>query len=346
MTRRAYVATIWLLLAAVWTAAAAPPQVSASISADSIMIGDRFSIEVMVDKDIMQVIALPSLGQEGTSHGLEILSESPLDTIKAEGRRQVLHKRYDMTSFEAGNYDLGRFPVLYGDKNITDTIYSPEALRIVVETFPVDTEKDTIYDIKPPIRTPLLVSEFGGYTVAALVAALAVAAAAVLTRRALARRSRPVTESGTPPPSIPPHVRAIEDLEELHNQKLWQSGRTKHYYTRLTDIIRTYLNGRYGMNAMEMTSDEIIRAAAPLDISAKDTADLRSILLTADLVKFAKHDPDREENERLYYAAYYFVEDTKEMPEAQAQQDGQSGEAVEQEPGEASQEKSISDETE
>jgi len=88
----------------------------------------------------------------------------------------------------------------------------------------------------------------------------------------------------------------------------------KSYYTQLTDIVRAYLNGRYGVNAMEMTSDEIMGAAAALQMSDKNRRDLRAILLTADLVKFARHVPAGEENENLYYAAYYFVEDTKEVP--------------------------------
>ena len=274
---------------------AAAPVVRATLKPDTVLIGDRFSIEVLIDKDMMQVVELPTFGTDMTGGGsIEILSESPLDTLRQEGRRQVLRKRYELTSFDAGIYELGRYPVLYGDKNITDTLYSQAPLRIVVDTFPVDTQKSTVYDIKGPEQAPL-------------------AAVVIQVCRYRARRRGTVPE-GRSVPVVPPHVQAIQDLETLHNRKLWQSGRVKSYYTQLTDIVRAYLNGRYGVNAMEMTSDEIMGAAAALQMSDKNRRDLRAILLTADLVKFARHVPAGEENENLYYAAYYFVEDTKEVP--------------------------------
>ncbi|HIW98112.1 MAG TPA: hypothetical protein H9866_06460 [Candidatus Tidjanibacter gallistercoris] len=293
---------------------AAAPAVRAELNPDTVLIGDRFSVEVLIEKDMMQVVALPSFGEGLAEGGVELVSESPLDTLEVNGRRQVLRKRYEMTSFEAGNYDFGRFPVLYGDKNVTDTLYSQAPLHVAVQTFPVDTQKSTVYDIKAPEEAPLMVGEFAGYAAAGTVLALVLAALAVLVYRRLRARRTGAAADGAPLPSVPPHVRAIQDLEALHNRKLWQSGRVKAYYTGLTDIVRCYLGGRYGINAMEMTSDEIMRATAPLPLSDKNRRDLRGILLTADLVKFAKHEPDGEENEKLYYAAYYFVEDTKELP--------------------------------
>lgn len=118
-------------------------------------------------------------------------------------------------------------------------------------------------------------------------------------------------------PAVPPHERAIQDLETLHNQKLWQSGKVKSYYTRLTDIVRTYLEGRYGIRALEQTTDEIMRELRTADLADRSRNELRDLLRTADLVKFAKHQPAAEENEVFYYTAYYFVENTKQAPEAE-----------------------------
>mgnify|MGYP006992983908 FL=1 len=217
---------------------AAAPVVRATLKPDTVLIGDRFSIEVLIDKDMMQVVELPTFGTDMTGGGsIEILSESPLDTLRQEGRRQVLRKRYELTSFDAGIYELGRYPVLYGDKNITDTLYSQAPLRIVVDTFPVDTQKSTVYDIKGPEQAPLMVGEFAGYAAAILVFAAVLAAVVIQVCRYRARRRGTVPE-GRSVPVVPPHVQAIQDLETLHNRKLWQSGRVKSYYTQLTDIVR------------------------------------------------------------------------------------------------------------
>lgn len=299
----------------------APPQVHASLSADTVLIGDRFSMEIIIEKDMMQAVSLPSFDRGLAENGIEILAESDLDTVRQDGRRQVLRKRYEMTSFDAGIYQLGRYPVLYADKNITDTLYSAESLPVVVKTLPVDTEKETIYDIKAPLKAPLLVSEFAGYLFAAIVTALVIAALILLVRREISKRRRNDGEAGVTQPSVPPHVQAIQDLETLYNQKLWQSGKAKAYYTRLTDILRSYLGGRYGLNAMEMTSDEIIQAVRPLNLPDKNSEDLRNIMLTADLVKFAKHVPEPEVNDNLYHAAYYFIEDTKQVAEETAEEE-------------------------
>lgn len=293
----------------------APPEIHASLSADTILIGDRFTMEIVIAKDMMQAVSLPAFDTDATGRGIEILTESALDTIRQSGRRQVLRKRYELTSFYEGTYNLGRYPVLYADKNITDTLYSPESLPIVVNTLPVDTDNSTIRDIKSPQQAPVLVSEFAGYLITSVVAAVFIAALALLSIRIISKRRRTTGSESVPQPSIPPHVRAIQELEALHNRKLWQSGKTKSYYTALTDILRTYLSGRYGLNAMEMTSDEIMQAAEPLRLPEKRSNDLRDILDTADLVKFARQVPEAEANENLYYAAYYFVEDTKETPE-------------------------------
>ena len=162
---------------------AAAPVVRATLKPDTVLIGDRFSIEVLIDKDMMQVVELPTFGTDMTGGGsIEILSESPLDTLRQEGRRQVLRKRYELTSFDAGIYELGRYPVLYGDKNITDTLYSQAPLRIVVDTFPVDTQKSTVYDIKGPEQAPLMVGEFAGYAAAILVFAAVLAVQLVVAR--------------------------------------------------------------------------------------------------------------------------------------------------------------------
>ena len=139
----------------------------------------------------------------------------------------------------------------------------------------------------------------------------------------MARYARKVRDIFRPAPPLPPHIAAIQALETLHNQKLWQSGRHKQYYSGLTDILRTYLAGRYGFGAMEMTSDEILAAVRRYDLPQKCVMDLQAILRDADLVKFAKARPEGTTNEDNYLNAYYFVEETKpvEIAEEGAEQD-------------------------
>lgn len=286
------------------------PTVRAKFSADSVLIGDQFRLEVEVDKDMMEIVEFPVLKQTlGDSTDIEVLGESLVDTLQSDGRRLTLRKEYTLTSFDEGDYHTGKFPVLYVDKNIVDTLWSQDSLRIVVNTIPVDTVKQKIHDVKRPIHTPVRFGEFSGYLAMGLAGLLVVAAIIWLIVKKL--RKRPLF-GDKKAPDEPPHVTAIKQLEKLHNQKLWQSGKYKQYYTGITDILRQYLASRYPIKAMEMTSKEIIdrmKSESLIDVSMKRLSDT---LLTADFVKFAKYVPDADQNEAAYTDAYYFVEETKQ----------------------------------
>lgn len=282
--------------------------VSARFAPDSIAIGDHFKLEVTVDKDVMQGVAFPDFDNGMFNEAVEILSESGIDTISTEGRQVRLRKEYTMTTFEDGHLGMGRFPVLYVDKNITDTIFSTDSLFLKVATFEIDTATMQIRDIKQPILIAHHPYEYLGYVGAAILLALL---AFVLIKLA-ARRKNSRAESVK---LEPPHIVAIKSLEALYNQKLWQKNRYKLYYTRLTDILREYIERRFGVNAMEMTSEEIIVALRGLEIPEKNYREFKSLLENADLVKFAKYEPEADYNEQAYQTAYYFVEETKQSAE-------------------------------
>lgn len=295
-----------------------PPRVVARLSADSLWIGDQFTLEVEVDKDLTQLVDFPSyLGPEGApgtlGQSVEVLSESPVDTLAREGRAVTIRKRYLLTVFEPGRYNLGLFPALYADKNIVDTLRSADSLRFFVRTFPVDTLSMEIRDIRPPLAVPVRVGEWGGW------AALAFLAAQLLFALVYLLRHRPEKQPRTRRsrrPDDPPHVAAIRELERLHGEKLWQNQRHKLYYTRLADIVRTYIESRYDIGAMEMTSAEITAALRGLGIPERSHGQIRRLLSTADYVKFAKYIPGPDDNEQAWSDAYYFIEETKRQPEA------------------------------
>ena len=291
----------------------------AEFTPQEVLIGDHFWLEIEVEVDEAREgeaveVAFPTITPEFTEGRIELLEEKPTDTIghNKEGVYQ-LRKRYRLTSFEPAEYSIDSLGVLWYDGVDLDTVFIGSPLRVKVDIMPVDTAQKTIYDIKQPMKTPLVVEEFGGYVVWGVVALLAlVSAIYLIVNRTRKAKAEEVEESR---PKEAPHIVAIRKLEMLSTQKLWQNGQYKSYYTRLTDILRDYLDGRYGVGAMEMTSDEIIAAIKGLEITKKQVATLGELLKEADLVKFAKHTPDAESNEAAYYTVYYFVEETKEVAE-------------------------------
>jgi len=308
----------FLLLALMLGAGAARgqrPVVTARVEPDSVFIGDRFDYVIEVEKDLVQVVEFPEFRPDAEASDFEIVESLPVDTLAREGRRLHLRKRYRMAAFGEGRFNLGPAQVLYADKNIVDTLSSADSVRIEVGTFRIDSTSQSIYDLKPQLTLPFRLAEVSGYLAWALVGVLAIAAAIYALVRYLRSRGKGLGDLFKPAPPLPPHVAAIQALETLHHQKLWQNNRHKQYYSGLTDILRTYIAARWNVGAMEMTSEEIVAALRTEELPDKARMDLGTILRDADLAKFAKAMPEAEQNEADYLKAYYFVEETKLVEE-------------------------------
>lgn len=321
-----YVST---LLAGGLAVAQSTPTITSHISADTVMIGDRVTLTIEVDADVMQHIVFPTFdftrnapeGAERQEPSIEVITDFAPDTVSKEGRRVRLRKRYEMAVYDEGIYKLGRAQALYVDKNIVDTLFAEREEELFVKTFQIDSTMTTVRDLKPQMTLKLRFAEFGGYLGIALATALLLAGLLYLLIRYLHKRGRHLSDIFKPAPPVPAHIVAIEALEKLRNEKLWQNNKHKQYYSGLSDILRTYLAGRFEVGAMEMTTDEIADALREVDIEHKSKMDLLSVLRDADLVKFAKATPEANDNEFAYDKAFYFVENTKPVEVVEEEED-------------------------
>ena len=317
--KRAVLIPLLVLMGFVATAQSETPTVRARIEPDSLFIGDQFDFVIEVEKDLVQTTLFPEFtpAKEGM---IELVEVMPIDTLERDGRRLKIAQRYRLAAFQEGLINMGKPGVLYADKNIVDTLYATDSLVLKVGTFQIDSTSQSIYDLKPQLTLKFKLAEIRGYIAWGLLIALLVALAIYGLHRYLEARGRHLKDLFKPAPPEPPHVVAIKALEALHHQKLWQNNKHKLYYSTLTDILRTYIAGRWEVGAMEMTSDEIITAMRQEELPEKARMDLTSVLMDADLVKFAKFTPEAEQNESDYTKVYYFVEETKPVevnPEAE-----------------------------
>ena len=321
--KRWFLTALVLPLSAVAFASVDAPTITSRIEPDSIMIGDRFTYIIDVEKDTVQEVAFPEF-ESDPKGGIELVESHAVDTISREGRRLHLRKRYTMAAFEEGRISMGGAKVLYADKNIIDTLTSEDEAILNVVTFQIDSTSHAIFDIKPQKTLKFKFREIRDYTLWGLLAAVILAAAIYGLVRWLHSRGKSIKSLFTPAPPEPAHIIAIRALEELHNRKLWQNNLHKEYYSGLSDILRTYLSGRFGVGAMEMTTDEIMEAVRAIEMPTKCSVDLMSVLRDADLAKFAKGEPDAEQNESAYAKAYYFVEETKPVEQTTEAEDEQA----------------------
>lgn len=288
------------------------PKVRGTVEPDSVGIGDRFLLSIEVEKDLMQDIYFPDY--KNSVEYYELIEDRPVDTLSREGRKLKLRKSYLMAAFQEGIHRVVP-EVMYADKNIIDTLQGDDTLKLLVTTFQIDSTSHAIFDIKPQRTLKFKMGEISGYITWTIIIIAILVALYFVAKRILAHYGKSFGDIFKPAPPLPPHEIALRDLKRLHSERLWQEGKHKLYYSTLTDILRAYLAGQFGVGALEMTSDEIIEAIRTIDLPQKQAMDLGDLLRDADLVKFAKAMPEAEENERAYSKALEFVNQTMPQPE-------------------------------
>ena len=282
---------------------------------DSIWLGDQIKLMVVVEQSAGLKIDFPHLPD--SIQKIEILKKSKIDTSKLDGTRLQLKQTYLVTCFDSGAHYIPAFYFRFKNGDHTDSLKSND-LTLFVKYPNVDLKKGPV-DIKKPFKAPVTFKENAPW----LLAKILLEAIEFLVIYAISRRNknRPLFQR-PPKPKLPPHVIALQELDKLKSENLWQQEKVKDYYTRLTDIIRVYIEDRFVMAAMEQTTPEILNGFKSLktQIDTKSVLELKEILELADLVKFAKLTPLPDENFNMLTNAYLFVKETtneavNELPE-------------------------------
>ena len=282
-------------------------QVNARFDSTAILIGDQIKLHIEMERQ-KEVRAQFPAWIDAIPRNIEILEVYPVDSTQTADGRVRLKQEVLVTSFDSGRHVLQpiRFPFVAD--GITDTI-ATRPIFLDVYTMTIDSE--LIADIKPIYKLPLGWADVWRWLLRIglllLIVALIGFAIYAFIRR---RNNKPIFSA--PKPAEPPHVTALRELDRLRGEKLWQNNRTKDYYTRLSDVVRTYIEGRFGVMAMEMTSDEILAGLQNTGFEDNNLVNrLRKLFSLADLVKFAKAQPFPDENETSMLDSYLFVNNTK-----------------------------------
>ncbi len=272
-----------------------------SIDTNNILIGDQINYSIKLFPDNNEKTILPlindSLGK------FLVVSKSKIDTL-IENKKKVLSQKIILTSFDSGLYIIPELE--FGFISGTDTtFFKSNAFSVKISSVPVDTSKP-IKDIKPIMDLPFAFMDYLWYIIIGLTII-----ALVFFGYYLLKKWKPKVKEELPyDPKIPAHVKALKDLNELERQKLWQKGYIKEYYSRLSDIIRLYLERRFAFLAMESTTNEILSYFTQFISSSEITKQLKILLEQSDLVKFAKLIPSPEENSNMLDYARNIVQST------------------------------------
>jgi len=276
--------------------------IETALDSNKLLIGDQtfLTIKVTVPRNKSEII-FPKFA-DTLLKNVEIVDRTKIDTLSKDDRSYVLQQKYTITSFDSGSYVLKVGPFIINGK---DSMFA-NPISLYVNTLKVDSAKD-VKDIKAPLKAPLEWAEIWPWLRWFLLGLIIIGIMVYFLWKYFDKKdnyeSVRIME--------PPHTIAFRELERLKDEQLLENGLVKEYHSRVSDIIRAYIETRFEINALELTSDEVLEIFRNTEIVNSGLFNqLKQLLQVADLAKFAKYIPVESENELSLKNAYSFVNDT------------------------------------
>jgi uncharacterized RDD family membrane protein YckC len=284
--------------------------VEAELSSRSILMGDQVNYQIRVSHPATATVEI-DLAPLADVEGLEIVREGPAVTREDAGTG-YLEKNIVLTSFDSGTYTIPQIPVHLIRANGEVDQLETMSVILTVAGIPIATDSLQLAPIKDIVYEPFNFWDGLPY----LIGLVLLAAIIATIWWFYVRKTEPDQEL-VPTAYRTLHDLSLEKLTKLEHRQLWQKGEVKEYYSRLTYIIREYLEHRYHIPAMEYTSTEILSALQRRgDVNAETLQRLRHILSASDMVKFAKAKPASAFHTEALDTSRSFVGETKDAESA------------------------------
>ncbi len=295
---------------------------AAILEKDGMLIGDQIKFTLQIDKSKGNDIQFPVFENE-LIKGIEIIERFEIQGVDDNKR---LKQSYLITSFEDSLFLIKPFVFKVDGKE-----YKTNPLRLKVSNFKPDsvfvskidtTQQIPITDIKTVEKSPMTFEEFFSrfwyIFVFILIGILAYFLFSYFKNKPKKKTSIFIKSK----PIIPAHISALDKLEKLKQKQLHKQKELKQFYTEMSNIIRTYIEERFKIPALEQVTSEIINDFNKTEFANNDMNNkLRELLSLSDMVKFAKNEPDEHKNEMMFEYAFSFINFTKISEEIEENED-------------------------
>jgi hypothetical protein len=300
----------------------------AQLDSTVILIGDQVTLRLEIEfpENLQVLFPIPS---DSLGEAVEIVERLPLDSIQLESNRQLYSQEFIVTSFDTGHHQIPPFYFTFKLNGKTDSLKSNASMLHVFTIPKIDSLMSVMkgpIDIKAPYEAPITLKEIAPWLLGSLLAAGLIFLILYALRRK--KNNKPLF-SFPQKPKEPAHIIALRKLDKIKEEKIWQQGNTKRYYSEVTDTLREYIQNRFDIHAIEQTTDETIAAFKYRRnlIDEVTYKNLVRILTNADLVKFAKYTPLPDDNNLTLIDTYFIVNQTKievhkEVQESDGDRDG------------------------
>ena len=308
-TVRHILLTAVVLLASAQSAWAGNVTFKARLDSATLLMGKTTALHLEITQDKGTRGFFPGEQLDTISAMIEIAGRPAADTIDLDNNRIQINRDLIIQSFDSGMWIIKPIPYVANG----DTAYCNQ---LTLKVLPVDvSQMKDIDDIKPVEAVPFnLLDWLPDYWWAWLLALLLIGAGVWAYHKYYKKGINPLKPGKK---RLPPYEEAMINLQNLKAAQLWQQGQEKEYFTGLTDILRVYIDRRFHINAVEMTSSQIIDTLKKNEETKAVNEQLEMILEVADIVKFANARPLADDNEVAFQRAVNFVEATRPVEQVE-----------------------------
>ena len=272
-----------LLLILISTSIFSQNQVETKIDKKINKIGAQFNLTLKTTVDTLSTVVFPCTKSFGK---LEVIRNYVIDTVRKDDKYDLI-KRYGLTQFDSGRYVIPKMTVLINKKP-----FLSDSISVNVKDVLVDTLKQKMYDIKPISQVENSDNNWWKYVIGLLLIVGIGFLIYYLIKKYQKKKAEELVFKT-------PIEKAIGMLKILETKQLWQKGEIKNYYSELTDIARDYIEEAIEIPAKESTTSELIAGLKKasgdkkLKFTKQSLSNLENVLKQADLVKFAKVEPNQ-----------------------------------------------------
>lgn len=286
--------------------------ISAKLDSTHVLMGKTIGLHISVVQDREVNGLMLNLVADTLNAKVEIADRGKADTTALDNNRLQINRDITLQAFDPGTYQLPAILYVVGG----DTLRSKETLTLTVDSIKVDPQ-GKIKDFKSVAEAPFKLLDWvpdfiSDYWWAWLAGLLLLAFGLYAYFKWYKKGINPLKPVKK---RLPPYEEAMQALSNLKSRNLWQNGQEKEYYTTLTDILRVYIDRRFGINAVEMTSTQIMDKIRQNEDAHIAKEQLNNVLEIADFVKFANMHTLADDNEIAFQRAVNFVEQTKPLPQ-------------------------------
>ena len=284
-------------------------EVEGKVSDEKVAVGKPFTLDLSLKVPYGWFVEWNAFSEDALSDQIDIIKRGNVERTADADSNVIVKQQLTLMTFDTGQIQLPAIGLTYAQS-------FDDPMRLQAFTDPIDLYAttivvDTLQPYKPivePIAAPIRMKEVFPWILVVLLAVLLGLGIWLF----LKRRKVKVDEDGNVihGPVIPPYDKAVDDLKRLREEKMWQSGKVKEYFSSLTDIAREYIEGQFGVNAVEMTTDDILEEIKPLNFPKETYNKLKDTMKVSDFVKFAKYSASNLESDTAMNNMTEFVNES------------------------------------